>query len=677
MSHDVVTSTDYDVIISVEPNDDVQVLLDFEVETIDVPEQGPPGPAGAPGTPGKDGNTVMYGSGPPSPALGKDGDFYIDMLTHSMYGPKAGGIWPSSGTSLVGPRGTAVLYGSGPPTAAIGIDGDFYIDTATHIMYGPKASGSWPATGTSLIGPPAWATPPTAWATGTNYTAAAPASVVTQGAKTQTYVCAISHTSGTFSTDLAAGKWVKIAAAGADGFVGSDGRRGSFWFEGAGAPGTISGVLDQDNYLNTTNGDVYNYSASGSTWGAPVGSIRGPQGVQGIPGSTTCYIGDTPPASPADGTMWWKSDIGQLYVRFNDGSSVQWVAACPTIDATSFVQKAGDTMAGALTLAGDPTAGLHAATKQYVDSFASSGYTLVESHAANAVTYAVKTLAGVDATALSPIAMRFRNGAGGSVTRYITGPLSITIPATASLGAIANQCARVWLAAFDDAGTVKLAVRLCSAFVAVNSSQFAINPMESTVNSSTVLNSSATSYNVFYSAVAVTSKYWKWIGYFSYENVIVTPGNWVNSPDFIEIVEPTTPRPGQVLCSYCWGGQTVTSVSASGVLTDIGTLNSWSLGSGSNLIRLRADGYTYLRDGNANHQGTTIWTANGNSIMHGSTNVYAASATDLISMWAIDVLYKPNTTGAVNYRPRAQNASTGTGLVQYAVNYQHISELMG
>lgn len=60
-----------------------------------------------------------------------------------------------------------------------------------------------------------WATPPTAWLTATSYTATAPASVVTQGG--ETYVCAISHTSGVFATDLAASRWVKIAAKGADG----------------------------------------------------------------------------------------------------------------------------------------------------------------------------------------------------------------------------------------------------------------------------------------------------------------------------------------------------------------------------------------------------------------------------------------------------------------------------
>ena len=50
-------------------------------------------------------------------------------------------------------------------------------------------------------------TAPTAWVTGTAYTAS-PASCVLQSSKM--YICLVSHTSGVFATDLAAGKWLQI-----------------------------------------------------------------------------------------------------------------------------------------------------------------------------------------------------------------------------------------------------------------------------------------------------------------------------------------------------------------------------------------------------------------------------------------------------------------------------------
>jgi hypothetical protein len=59
---------------------------------------GPAGAAGAPGPAGQDGNTVLNGTGPPIPSVGKDGDFYIDTSDDVLYGPK-NGAWPVSGVS--------------------------------------------------------------------------------------------------------------------------------------------------------------------------------------------------------------------------------------------------------------------------------------------------------------------------------------------------------------------------------------------------------------------------------------------------------------------------------------------------------------------------------------------------------------------------------------------------
>lgn len=38
-------------------------------------------------------------------------------------------------------------------------------------------------------------------------------------------------------------------------------------------------------------------------------------------------ISTSPPAAPIAGQIWWRSDDGQLYVYYDDGTSLQWVAA--------------------------------------------------------------------------------------------------------------------------------------------------------------------------------------------------------------------------------------------------------------------------------------------------------------------------------------------------------------
>ena len=64
------------------------------------------GTNGANGTNGTNGNTVLNGFGRPALELGVDGDFYIDISTYSIYGPKIGGNWGSS-TSLKGADGNS------------------------------------------------------------------------------------------------------------------------------------------------------------------------------------------------------------------------------------------------------------------------------------------------------------------------------------------------------------------------------------------------------------------------------------------------------------------------------------------------------------------------------------------------------------------------------------------
>lgn len=54
---------------------------------------GPKGDAGADGADGKDGSSFTAGQGAPTAATGKEGDFYFDTNTSTMYGPKGETDW--------------------------------------------------------------------------------------------------------------------------------------------------------------------------------------------------------------------------------------------------------------------------------------------------------------------------------------------------------------------------------------------------------------------------------------------------------------------------------------------------------------------------------------------------------------------------------------------------------
>ncbi len=106
------------------------------------------------GDPGRDGSTVLSGAGIPSTAIGKVGDFFVDTIGKVMWGPKNATNW-GGGLVLVGPQGLpgkSVLSGSAAPAPALGTIGDFYINISTKVIHGPKTAAGWGA-GTSLIGP--------------------------------------------------------------------------------------------------------------------------------------------------------------------------------------------------------------------------------------------------------------------------------------------------------------------------------------------------------------------------------------------------------------------------------------------------------------------------------------------------------------------------------------------
>lgn len=69
---------------------------------------------------------------------------------------------------------------------------------------------------------------------------------------------------------------------GPQGDKGERGIRGSTWITGKGEP-SGGGYYILDQYLNTSNGNVYSYA--GGSWHL-AGNIRGPQGIQGLQGAT-------------------------------------------------------------------------------------------------------------------------------------------------------------------------------------------------------------------------------------------------------------------------------------------------------------------------------------------------------------------------------------------------------
>jgi hypothetical protein len=139
---------------------------------------------------GSNGKTILNGTTNPTNAIGTDGDFYINISSNILFGPKSTGLW-GNGLSINGPQGLqgvpgvqgpagpqgnqgvqgqtgaqgiqgtqglagidgrTIISGTSNPTSSTGNNGDFYINTSTYYFFGPKTNGNWPS-GISIVGP--------------------------------------------------------------------------------------------------------------------------------------------------------------------------------------------------------------------------------------------------------------------------------------------------------------------------------------------------------------------------------------------------------------------------------------------------------------------------------------------------------------------------------------------
>lgn len=172
--------------------------------------------------------------------------------------------------------------------------------------------------------------------------------------------------------------------------------------------------------------------------------------------------------------------------------------------------------------------------------------TVTESNATNAVTFAIKTLAGTDPTTADPVLLAFRNataGNGNFVYRSLTSALSLTISAGSTLGTTNNTAFRVWLVLFDDGGTIRLGAINC--LNGANIYPLGRHPIASSTTEGGA--GGADSAQVFYTGTGVTSKPYLPVAYCSYESGLSTAGNWNVSPTTIQLVGHSTKMPGDEL----------------------------------------------------------------------------------------------------------------------------------
>ncbi len=167
---------------------------------------------------------------------------------------------------------------------------------------------------------------------------------------------------------------------------------------------------------------------------------------------------------------------------------------------------------------------------------------IVESHASDAATFALKTLAGADPERGRPGTVIFPD----ATSRSITAALSVTLSSGSTAGFVTGVAGRLWFVLIDDSGTIRLGVRNCRASSGDNGF-----PAKGFYRvQQRVARAAPTAAGVTYTDSAVTAKPFVIMARAEYESGLTTAGTWDASPTRILLHGPGMSRPGdRVQCA--------------------------------------------------------------------------------------------------------------------------------
>jgi hypothetical protein len=101
----------------------------------------------------------------------------------------------------------------------------------------------------------------------------------------------------------------------------------------SGSGGNSFGIANVDNILilSSTGNDVLNFRSGNGVSLSACSTTR----TITFNGTTNVPISPTAPSTPVAGDVWWNSNLGSLFIYYNDGDSSQWIEAVPTGGTTA------------------------------------------------------------------------------------------------------------------------------------------------------------------------------------------------------------------------------------------------------------------------------------------------------------------------------------------------------
>lgn len=410
------------------------------------------------------------------------------------------------------------VVGSGAPSSSVGIDGDIAINSDGAIY--TKASGAWSATGVT-ISPPL---------TG-DLAALEALSGTGLARRTGTSTWSVGTTVATAEIADDAVTYAKIQDVSATARV--LGRKTA----GAGVVEELSAseLLD---LIGSTRGQIL---------------YRGASGWAGLSPGTSGYVLQSggAGADPSWASVSGTGDVTAAAAFANDNRLIRSDGTGKGVQASGITVDDSDNLTGVTKING-------VTVRPAAPGVLIGNLTVTASVAASALTVALKTEAGTDASATDPIVIAFRSpteATGTYSVLTITAAMSLTISSGSTMGATNNVAFPLWLVVFNDGGTARLG--LINTVSGTN-----IFPLGAyAVASSTAEGGAgaADSAHVFYTGTAVTSKAYVTLARLAWTSGLGTVGTWSAGPSRIQLMERTLRLPGDTVQSIEAGTVSMTT----------------------------------------------------------------------------------------------------------------------
>jgi len=214
--------------------------------------------------------------------------------------------------------------------------------------------------------------------------------------------------------------------------------------------------------------------------------------------------------------------------------------------------------------------------------------TLVATVASNNLTVAIKTLAGNDPSVTDPVYLIFRNSnttLGNFTVITLTAAFSFTVNSGNTLGFANAIPGRLWVVAFNDAGTARLGLINCVNGYSFPAGVYPLYEGDQFVNSTG--GNGGNSSGVFYTGTAVTAKPYIILGYLEWNSALATAGTWNATPGYIALFGPGVKKPGDVVQST-FGATGVQSSTTGTSFVSSATSASINVSSAVNPVRARS-----------------------------------------------------------------------------------------